>query len=635
MATKISQNQYDYLTNLSKGKTATGGVGTSGQAAWAKQQLAQSTYTPVSPQTQPMVNNSAFPAQTVGVPSALAAGSGMYAGRSAFSQTPQTAQANVSQAVASRPSATSVPTTPTNYSPQGQADAYIAARGMPSNPATFTAGSNPTSTSGTTDSAQSYIDSNRPGGMNSYAAIQRDRYRQAVASNDVDLINRLNADAVRVGYSLQDPGLAITDTTTTDTPPTDQPPADQPPAPDYSWITDMVNNELTQQKTALDQELARLKQSSELTVNQNNSFLQDQIKTLEDNRVKVGAEIVNFQNRRGSFYSGGVDFQTSHNNDSYAQAEGAATKDIAARNADIWNNNNLLAQQASEKLAALQSQAPDRIRQLIEEQKSKDAALALQTAGVTGNYMGQRTLAGQQLDLNKSIDQRNFDYGITRDNTADSHWQQTFDSGQAQIEWDNAFKQGQFDYQRASDAWERAFKDKSFAQSVQEAAASRGLQWASLNQQQQHFIADQAFRDKQFKYQMIQDNNKNAEAQFGQGMEAFKATGKMPSFMSDYGIDVGGMNNPAIKDDLNAMYGQISSGTKPEALLKTIDDKVKLGLEDKSNGDKLKSALYKLYPDLDPSAPKSGPSTASKFLPFMNFTPTWNPIDTSFLNLFK
>src|SRR5690606_10681500 len=48
----------------------------------------------------------------------------------------------------------------------------------------------------------------------------------------------------------------------------------EPQLPDYSWITEMVNNELAQQRTAIEQELARLQQANELAVTQNNTWLQ-------------------------------------------------------------------------------------------------------------------------------------------------------------------------------------------------------------------------------------------------------------------------------------------------------------------------------------------------------------------------
>jgi hypothetical protein len=53
-------------------------------------------------------------------------------------------------------------------------------------------------------SAQDWINNSASGqgGMDNYVKTQTDRYNQAVQSGNTDLINRLNADAQRVGYSL-------------------------------------------------------------------------------------------------------------------------------------------------------------------------------------------------------------------------------------------------------------------------------------------------------------------------------------------------------------------------------------------------------------------------------------------------
>ena len=84
---------------------------------------------------------------------------------------------------------------------------------------------------------------------------------------------------------------------------------------------------------------------------------------------------------------------------------------------------------------------------------------------------------------------------------------------QAQQEWENMFAQAQFDESNAARIWEQAFKEKDFAQSVEDSAASRGLQWANLNQRDKEFVADQAFREKQFEYQKEQDLLSESEEQ--------------------------------------------------------------------------------------------------------------------------
>lgn len=50
-----------------------------------------------------------------------------------------------------------------------------------------------------------YINNTYAGGLDSYTKLQNDRYAEALKNNNVDLLNKLNADASRVGYSLNAP----------------------------------------------------------------------------------------------------------------------------------------------------------------------------------------------------------------------------------------------------------------------------------------------------------------------------------------------------------------------------------------------------------------------------------------------
>lgn len=65
---------------------------------------------------------------------------------------------------------------------------------------------------------QQYIQDTNPGGLDAYTKLQNDRYSQALASNDIDLLKNLQSDSQRVGYKLNAP----------------QPQAVQPIVPDYS-----------------------------------------------------------------------------------------------------------------------------------------------------------------------------------------------------------------------------------------------------------------------------------------------------------------------------------------------------------------------------------------------------------------
>ncbi|MNW05964.1 hypothetical protein D3C71_2022930 [compost metagenome] len=59
---------------------------------------------------------------------------------------------------------------------------------------------------------------------------------------------------------------------------------------------------------------------------------------------------------------------------------------------------------------------------------------------------------------------------------------------------------------------------------MNEAAASRGLQWASLDQRSKEFIADQAFREKQFEFEKEQATSK-AQTPSKNDLEAEYVTG--------------------------------------------------------------------------------------------------------------
>lgn len=55
-----------------------------------------------------------------------------------------------------------------------------------------------------------YIEKTNPGGAAAYTKTQQDRYNKALEKDDVELIKRLNADAARVGYTLNGAPTATT-----------------------------------------------------------------------------------------------------------------------------------------------------------------------------------------------------------------------------------------------------------------------------------------------------------------------------------------------------------------------------------------------------------------------------------------
>jgi hypothetical protein len=185
---------------------------------------------------------------------------------------------------------------------------------------------------------------------------------------------------------------------------------------------------------------------------------------------------------------------------------------------DNTRNNELNTQlnSLSTEIADFDKLAPERQREIYNKLLTMERDFGLNVGQLTGNYGGQRTLAGQAQDYAQGADQRDFEYGAGRDQIADNQWQQQFNQQKTQQEWDNAFAQGQFDFNKAQTIWDNNFKDKSFEQSMKDAAASRGLQWANLNQGQQEFIANQAFREKQFKFEQDQASKPDLDKSFDQ-----------------------------------------------------------------------------------------------------------------------
>jgi hypothetical protein len=77
-----------------------------------------------------------------------------------------------------------------------------------SNNTTKTTTTPTTTPTNATNEHASYINQNYQGGLGAYTKLQQDRYNQALQNNDVDLLNRLNADSQKVGYNLTNQNVA-------------------------------------------------------------------------------------------------------------------------------------------------------------------------------------------------------------------------------------------------------------------------------------------------------------------------------------------------------------------------------------------------------------------------------------------
>lgn len=151
-----------------------------------------------------------------------------------------------------------------------------------------------------------------------------------------------------------------------------------------------ITNQVNQQVLAANQGLGQMTQANNLAVTENQNYLNDQIAKMTKQKAADNDNAVAFQNRRGGFYSGGIDYQQGQIENSYGEAQSTLTRDIAARNQDIWNRNALLAQQTAEKITQLQQQAPDLIRKRIDELVNQQLAERNAQSAQTG-YMADGT----------------------------------------------------------------------------------------------------------------------------------------------------------------------------------------------------------------------------------------------------
>lgn len=178
-----------------------------------------------------------------------------------------------------------------------------------------------------------------------------------------------------------------------------KPPAAVPATPGYDLngitktATDSINAQIATQIAAYNQQVASGQQANNLALSQNTNYLTNALKSSGDQHTVDNSNAQTTQNRRGGFYSGGLDYQLGSQDRAYATAEGNLRQDVQARNDDIYSKNALLASQAADNIQRLQSQAPSMIRQAIQDEIDRQRGINIQEAGLTGQYKGKDTMA--------------------------------------------------------------------------------------------------------------------------------------------------------------------------------------------------------------------------------------------------
>lgn len=180
------------------------------------------------------------------------------------------------------------------------------------------------------------------------------------------------------------------------------PPPTAPASPGYDLdgitktATDSINAQVAAQIAAYNQSLASGQQANNLAATQNTNYLTNALAASKDQHTLDTSNAQTIQNRRGGFYSGGLDYQLGSQDRAYTASEGSLKQDVQARNDDIYAKNALMATQAAENIRQLQDQTPAMIRQAIQDEIDRQRGINIQEAGITGKYNGNSTYQAQQ-----------------------------------------------------------------------------------------------------------------------------------------------------------------------------------------------------------------------------------------------
>lgn len=191
-------------------------------------------------------------------------------------------------------------------------------------------------------------------------------------------------------------------------------------------------------------------------------------------------------------------------------------------------------------------------KQFDQNQQSQDAQF-------TGQYNGQQTQQAQNQQFNQNMDTQKFDYGVGRDVIGDTRYKDETTYSRGQQAWQNAFAKEQYSDEKATKLWEQNFKSANFQQDMKDAAASRGLQWAGLNQRDKEFIADQTYREKSFnadQAQRVIDNTYKANTGDNAPKTAedyFSSIDKSPLVQKEMSADNGQPTGRIVPTDKGAL----------------------------------------------------------------------------------
>jgi hypothetical protein len=258
------------------------------------------------------------------------------------------------------------------------------------------------------------------GGMDAYTQRQNQRYQEASATGNQDLLNRLRADSQRVGYSLNDTAPKTQTRVSSSS--------------NRNYIDELMNARRNQQMT----QLGKSKDEALSNLGQERAGIApryyDQRNMVAAGNQQASRNFAEFMQARGSTNAGSnaqaqltQNMALQGNIGSLNRQEAQANDNVDRRISDTKNAYQ------SDLVSLEQGLQSERLQALI-NQHNADRQFNLQEGGLMGSYNGQQTLAGQQLQYGQQrdnvMDQRydqQFNYQQTRDQIGDQRYQQQFD----------------------------------------------------------------------------------------------------------------------------------------------------------------------------------------------------------------
>jgi hypothetical protein len=167
-----------------------------------------------------------------------------------------------------------------------------------------------------------------------------------------------------------------------------------------------VENELAQKRQTINNSLNVQKFETDNTINRNNQYLDEQIKKMNTDKIVNDDKIAALQNRRGGFYSGGLDYQLAENLRNTTEGQTGLRRDTGTKNQELLGRYNLLASQAAEQIKQLEMESADTIRALVNAELERQAAAARSRASSTTTRQSTSTPVAQQFRADQSASQK-------------------------------------------------------------------------------------------------------------------------------------------------------------------------------------------------------------------------------------